>query len=204
MVLDTVLGVLLAGGLSSRMGTNKALLSFGGRTLLARTWALLTSCLSHCVVSARSDYAGYPVLLDASGRIGPVGAIATALSHAERAGLTAVLALACDMPFLDAAIVRHLLSAWDGKSLAVFFRRADGRCEPLCALYACAGLPYFEAAIAGRTYALRAVLPEESVQYLSCPAAWEESFCNVNTPEEARLALEKEKGLSEIEEARKN
>ncbi len=194
-MVSKVLGVLLAGGLSSRMGTNKALLTFEGRTLLERTWDLLTSCLSHCVVSARSGcqsaYDGYPVLLDAYERIGPVGALATALSHARASGLSAVLVLACDMPFLDAQIVRHLLKAWDGQSLAVLFRGPDGRLEPLCALYACSSLPFFQEAIADGTYALHAVLPESSVQYLACPSEWKHRLCNINTPEEARIALKK-------------
>ncbi|MBQ7608052.1 MAG: molybdenum cofactor guanylyltransferase [Desulfovibrionaceae bacterium] len=202
MVTDNVLGVLLAGGLSSRMGRDKALYHFEGRTLLERTWSLLTSCLSHCVLSVRSPVDGYPVLLDDCERMGPIGALMTALAHAKRCGFSGILALACDMPFLSADLLLSLLSAYDGKALAVCFASAKGQCEPLCAVYASQALPYVQASIAKGVYALRGVLPKEKVVRIVCPEEWAFRFTNINTPSDALRALElkkerKEKGLSE-------
>ncbi|MBQ7617390.1 MAG: NTP transferase domain-containing protein, partial [Desulfovibrio sp.] len=101
---SAILGVLLAGGEASRMGQNKALLSLGenSETFLARTYDLLGQVLESRIVVTRSAniYPNYPCVLDACERKGPLGALWTALRLARFFGHKAILAVACDQPFL--------------------------------------------------------------------------------------------------------
>ena len=102
----SVAGVVLAGGLSTRMGHDKARLRLHGPDkpdLLARTHALLADLLPLCWVSCRADAprSGYECLFDAKPGQGPAAGILAALRAAQAQGFAAVLALSCDMPLMD-------------------------------------------------------------------------------------------------------
>ena len=108
-----VAGVVLAGGLSTRMGHDKAQMRVHGADkpdLLARTHALLAELLPRCWVSCRSDCSrsGYECLFDDAPDKGPAAGILAALRAAREHGLAAVLALSCDMPLMDAPTQRKL------------------------------------------------------------------------------------------------
>lgn len=88
---------ILAGGLSSRMGTDKSKLKVGGRTLLA-----------HIRKTARE--LGYPVRVirhDLVPRSGPVGGIYTALQTSRS---STIVFLSCDMPFVPVALMERLVA----------------------------------------------------------------------------------------------
>ena len=87
-----VAGVVLAGGLSSRMGRDKALLRVYGSDspdLLARTHALLASLLPQCWVSCRPGLprAGYQCIFDEKNDCGPVAGVVAALRTAQALSL---------------------------------------------------------------------------------------------------------------------
>jgi molybdopterin-guanine dinucleotide biosynthesis protein A len=99
--------VILAGGLSARMGSDKAQLRLGGKTLLAH-------------VKEAAKAAGLPVRVirrDRVPRCGPLGGIYTALrtTHAD-----VVLFLSCDMPFVTARLLRRVALKLTSKNRAVF------------------------------------------------------------------------------------
>ena len=103
---------ILAGGLSTRMGRDKARLRIGGRTMLAR-------------IRAVANVLGVPVRVirkDRVARCGPLGGIYTALitSRAE-----AELFLPCDMPFITPELLRVLSARLKRGRLGVF-AEADG------------------------------------------------------------------------------
>jgi molybdopterin-guanine dinucleotide biosynthesis protein A len=98
-------GVLLAGGLSTRMGRDKALLDWHGRPLLERRLdALRASGVDEVRVSGRRP--GYRGITDAQPGLGPLGGLAAVA--AAVAGEAELLVIPVDMPLLQAALLRRL------------------------------------------------------------------------------------------------
>jgi molybdopterin-guanine dinucleotide biosynthesis protein A len=91
------LGAILAGGASSRFGSDKALATFEGRPLIAHVAdALLTGC--DALVICGRDWGGHRALADSPvPGLGPMGGLCAALQHAEAEGFADVLAAPCDL-----------------------------------------------------------------------------------------------------------
>ena len=127
--------VILAGGKSSRMGLDKALLEIGGQSLLARQ-IMLVRDVGACEVfiSGREDvdYSafGCRVLVDKFTDAGPLAGIEHALDVCTT---PLVLVLAVDMPAMNAPMLRKLIAGCDGV-LGVIPRTKNG-IEPLAAIY---------------------------------------------------------------------
>lgn len=159
----TFTGVVLAGGRSSRMGRDKALLEIDGCTLLDRAVALLHEAGAATVIVS-GDRPG--AIADATPGLGPVGGIASVLPGVDDG---AMVVLPVDMPALDVATLRILLDAtgeapaahfaghplpWAARIDAALRARipaliADGRGPSMRALHAAAGgieLPVADAA----------------------------------------------------------
>ncbi len=91
-----ILGAVLAGGQSTRFGSDKALAELGGRTLLARAVDTLSGWCEHVVVVGR-ETAPAPTLPDwPRPDMGPLAGIAAALHHARDEGYDAVLTCGVD------------------------------------------------------------------------------------------------------------
>ena len=132
--VDSVSGFVLAGGKSSRMGQDKALMHFGGNTLLTHALQLVTAAAgsAHIVGSAATFAAFGPVVEDIYPGQGPLAGI-----HAALAGTPAELNLivAVDMPFLQPELLRYLLAQARRTSALVVVPSAGGGLQPLCAVY---------------------------------------------------------------------
>lgn len=149
-----VIGAVLTGGESRRMGSDKARLELDGESLGARAARVLGSQIEEVVVVSRAlgDHAdlGVKEIADRIPGRGPLGGVHAALEYA--AGRP-VFALACDLPRVGPEVVAHLLElalpALTGAAgpLAVV-PALDGRPQPLCAVYAAAGLPEIEKRLA--------------------------------------------------------
>ncbi|NIJ78685.1 molybdopterin-guanine dinucleotide biosynthesis protein A [Xanthomonas campestris] len=100
-------GVVLAGGRSSRMGQDKALLPWRGRSLLEHMQALLRDAGAHKVVISgdRPDYAG---IADAQPDLGPLGGLASAIDRVADA--TTLVVVPVDMPLLSGPLLDRLLA----------------------------------------------------------------------------------------------
>lgn len=100
-----LLGAILAGGASSRFGSDKALAHFDGRMLLDHAAAQLRLHVDAMVVVGRE----WPGLASIADRprpgLGPLGGLAGALAHANAHGFDAVLTASCDAIGLDAEAV---------------------------------------------------------------------------------------------------
>lgn len=126
--------VVLAGGLSRRMGSDKALLDAGGRPLVARVLDQLSYFPERLVGSndpTKLAFLGVPVVPDQEPGRGPLMGI---LSCLDRARHELCFVTACDVPALDAGFVLGLLDAAEGHDVAVP-RLPDGKVEPLLAAY---------------------------------------------------------------------
>jgi molybdopterin-guanine dinucleotide biosynthesis protein A len=124
-------GAILAGGRSTRMGIDKALVDIGGKPMIRIVADTLERAGCRVVVVGRDDDpAGLWSVPDTpTGRRGPVAGLATALRTA--AGSPVVL-VGVDQPFLRAETLAHLLAVADGDAVVPLDR---GRRQPTCAVY---------------------------------------------------------------------
>ena len=161
MSAPTLYGLLLTGGRSTRMKRDKARLEYAGKPQLDRAMELIAPLVSRAFVSVRAEQrddpqrTAYETIADLRNDLGPLGGIQAAF-HAHPSN--AWLVLACDLPFLDAATIRHLIERRAAARLATAYRSAaNGLPEPLCAIYEPAS---------------RASLEEWIAQGLNCPRKW--------------------------------
>jgi len=194
-----VAGFILAGGESSRMGREKALLEIGGEPLIVRTVRLVESVASGATVvgeSAAIRALGLRPLADDWPGAGPLGAIATALRVAKAPWS---LVVACDLPYLTKEWLEHLSAhavASEANADAVLAMNTRGA-EPLSAVYHKRGEPAIRAALERGTRKVTDGLASLRIEVIE-PAEWKRFdsegylFKNMNSPEdyeEARARL---------------
>jgi molybdopterin-guanine dinucleotide biosynthesis protein A len=177
------MGFVLAGGRSSRMGRDKALLPFRGGALV--------ECVAHTVGEAAGAvmlvgnpelYAplGFLVIPDLYPGEGPLGGILTALAHSSAAWN---LVAACDMPGLTLEVLRDLFDRATTTEADIVLPAGPSGCpEPLCAIYHIRSLPALQRAFAGGTRKITAAI--EGLRTLSVSVPEAAVFHNVNTPED--------------------
>jgi molybdopterin-guanine dinucleotide biosynthesis protein A len=162
-------GYVLAGGGSTRFGSDKALAEIGGKAVLVRMQELLIEVAGEVnVVAVPGQYAGLGVksVADQWPGEGPLGGIITALEHTrENASQCAWnLIVGCDMPFLTREWMEFLMErAAENKAQVVLPHSAHGP-EPLCACYRTDAGPLlqraFENGVRKVTEALKQVVTE--------------------------------------------
>ena len=128
--------LLLIGGKSRRMGSDKASLVFEGKTLLERTLAVVSAQVPETFLSIAHDETRefeQATIRDLTSNPGPLGGIQAAFQHDPE---SAWLVVACDLPLFDAQTLSYLLSnSKTTQNASCFLNRLDGRAEPLCTLY---------------------------------------------------------------------
>lgn len=187
--IEGVTGVILAGGSSSRMGRNKALLEVDGTPIITRIYRTLAGLFHEVIVVTNSplDYDFLPCrkVPDIYPGCGSIAGLHSALAHSTSAH---TFVTACDMPFLDPDIIHYLCAARQGECDAVV-PFSEGGQEPLHALYSAACSDIFENAIRQGERKILDIIGSMDVRLVS----YEElqgagghgsSFLNVNTPEE--------------------
>ena len=190
-----VSAAILAGGRASRFGgTDKSALRIGGERIIDRQLAALAPVSDDVWIVShdRTRYAGLriPVIPDAIAGAGPMGGLHTALQAATHPW---VVIVACDLPFVTAALFETLVQAIDEETDAVMPRSARGL-EPLCAIYAQRLAPAIgERAAAGQRQmvALAADLRVTEIGPETLAALNREGrlFENVNTPHDYARAV---------------
>jgi len=162
--------VILAGGLSTRMGRDKARLRLGGRTLLAR-------------VRAAARATGWPVRVvrrDIGARRGPLGGVWTAF---QRSRARRLVFLPCDLPFLTPELIRRV---GQGRARAVFAQSAEGAGFPFALDREC--VPVVEGQLAAGEFSLQRLAVRLKARRLRLAPTRQRELVNVNTPAELRRA----------------
>lgn len=136
-----ITGVILAGGKSSRFGSNKAFADVNGRQLIKRVIAIMGSVFEKLIIITNDpgEYSslGMPMHEDLIKGLGPLGGIYTGLEKMpERLGFF----VACDMPFLNEDLIRYITEIYNNDFDAVV-PKIDWKMEPLHALYSKECLP---------------------------------------------------------------
>lgn len=180
-----ICGLVLAGGRSTRMGSDKCGLEIHGVPQARHCFDLLRGFLPDVAVSARPDQRGLPALADLPviedlyENIGPVSGVLSAMDARPD---VAWLTLACDLPLVDARGVRTLLDGRDPARLGTAYMASDGFFEPLFAIYEPGMAPWLRERLERARYSLREALADADVRLLC--AADDQMLMNVNTPED--------------------
>jgi molybdenum cofactor guanylyltransferase len=180
--------VVLAGGESRRMRADKAGLTLGGRTLLARTVATLAGITDDIIVvgrtAARGHDQGVRVVPDDVPNVGPLGGLLTGLRRIRHPH---AIVVACDLPFLNAALLRYLASLANEFDAVV--PEVGGHMQTAHAVYAGSLCPVIETQLSSDSRSLRLLLSTVRVRWVAEPEMNRidpalQSFVNVNTPDE--------------------
>ncbi len=177
--MDHISGIILAGGLSSRMGRDKASLPFGGGTLLSVQEDKLRALgITDILLSGYAD----GMIPDDTPGCGPLGGLAACLTRAKH---KRALVLSVDVPLVPVGALSALIAAHTAG--ATLLRHGE-RLEPLIAVYDTAlGVTARRLLTEGRR-AVRALLDLTDWRAFD-PGAPEEAFLNCNTPEAYAAAL---------------
>jgi molybdopterin-guanine dinucleotide biosynthesis protein A len=191
------MGFLLAGGKSSRMGADKAFLEFGGQTLLDRALGVMSEvCDSVRIVGDPARFTRYgstrygSVVADIFSGCGPLAGIHAALVHSPA---KVNLMLAVDMPFVSRELLAFLFAAAEDSDAIITVPRSGRGLQPLCAVYRRDFSTAAEQALRAGKYKVDAAFSSVSVRVieegeLATAGFSEQSFFNMNTPQDRRAA----------------
>jgi molybdopterin-guanine dinucleotide biosynthesis protein A len=192
---DDVTGFVLAGGKSTRMGTDKAAIALNGRTLLERAIATMSEVTAEVfILGSEKLYGGFgPVIEDIFPDCGPLGGIHAALSHSKT---HFNLIVAVDTPFISAGLLQYLAKRAVASGAMVTTLEINGYTQPLCSVYSREFLPMAEAALRGGNYKIAPLFArdrtvtvgrEELAQFAFTPEMLE----NLNTPQDLERARQR-------------
>ncbi len=183
-------GLVLTGGGSTRMGSDKARLMYHGMPQAEFACLLLGDFCREVYISSRSEQAetdsrrGRRQIHDVFLGFGPVGGILSAMLHEPEA---AWLVLGCDLPFVDDRSLRALVERRRPARYATAFRSTfDGFPEPLCTIYEPKSRLRMLQYLALGNYCPRKTLFNSPIQLLE--PLDENALANVNRPEEYEAA----------------
>ena len=183
---EPVWGLVLAGGKSRRMGSDKALLRLDGETQLSRAVKLLREQVKRVFVSTRADQADdaergkFEQVVDRYDDMGPVAGILSAMdAHSE----VSWLVLACDLPNIDDATIAYLLQQCAADHPVTAYESVhDGLPEPLCAIYRPASRAVIDDFVEQGIICPRKMLINSATHLLAQPNPG--ALHNINSPED--------------------
>jgi molybdopterin-guanine dinucleotide biosynthesis protein A len=186
--LSGISGIVLAGGKSSRYGSNKALVEINGIRLIERVIRVMEPLFERLIIITNTpqDYAylKLPMVEDLIKGLGPLGGVFTGLqTMSDDAGFF----VACDMPFLSGELIHHMVDVLEDFDAVV--PKVDWKIEALHAIYTKRCIPAIEKLIDNKEYQVIKFFKSIRVRYLNREEILNidpemRSFFNINTPEE--------------------
>ena len=192
-----------AGGQSRRMGRDKALVELDGRPMLEHVIERVSGLGQAQTLLVSNDHAaharfGLPLVRDSLPDAGSLGGIYTALLHSQ-CGHT--LVVACDMPVLSPALLRHMLALRAEGEYDVIVPRVNGYPQGLHAVYGQGCIAPIRAQIDAGRLKVIGFYDQVRVRYLD-EDEWQphdptgQALNNINTPEELAAAQERKQVVS--------
>jgi molybdenum cofactor guanylyltransferase len=191
--MATLCGAILAGGRGRRMAADKTQMRRDGQRVLERTAALLAPLCGRVLLVARDEaqaaelrsVCAVETIVDAQPGLGPMGGLHAALKHTGGD----VLLVACDMPFLEAALLGRMIESFRTRCAPVAAMRTldeqkQWRVEPLCAVWSQSVLPQVEQAIATQRLSMTRLTEELGAAFVDLSAAEALQLRNINSPAE--------------------
>ncbi|WP_077621789.1 molybdenum cofactor guanylyltransferase [Sediminibacillus massiliensis] len=181
-------GVILAGGKSSRMGENKALLPIGERPAISLIAEELQKSFPETIIIANQpevfEFLGLPIFMDRYQEAGPLAGLEAAFSYDDSSMLSLT---GCDMPFISHEVYDYLANQMDEYEAVIpIFKN---RIQPLSGIYHRKSLEKLRACLDGKQYKVKQFLDQLKVNYLELDGQIPEAilsrhFFNMNYREE--------------------
>jgi len=190
MIKKKVTGIVLAGGASSRMGKDKGLCEFKGKTLVTYAIEALLPLCDTILISSNNvdDYQkfGYQVVVDEYKGIGPIGGIYSSL---KKSTTKHNLIISCDTPYLNTQLLEFILENSNNYDIVVP-THSNSFIEPLAAYYSSGIVNKLETSIKRSDYKLMNFLNKvklKSINVVAIPDFSNKLFINLNTPDDLLL-----------------
>lgn len=179
----SITGIVLAGGHSTRFGSNKALAIWNEQTLLERSVELIRPYCRDILISG--DYPAYESLQckkipDLLPDLGPLGGIYTAFKHTDTPYL---LFLTCDMPLMNRSLIERLITD-DPLKEVTLWQEIEGTLQLFPSLFSKNILQWIEGKIRRKELSIRSILSEVSFRLIPVRQKDEKAFLNVNHAED--------------------
>ncbi len=181
---DDLIGVVLMGGKSSRMGRDKSLLELNNQSLYKIAGQKLAIYCNQIFLSvnekqkAENTYE-YPCIKDLYEAEGPIGAILSCMNKLE----TSILILGCDMPFISSDDIKTLIDKRNKNNICTtFFNPTEQIYEPLLSIWETTSLPLLETYFANGNRSLQKFLHQQNIPKMNMLNP--ENFKNLNHLEE--------------------
>ena len=181
-------GIVLAGGLSTRMGHDKAALPWGDSDLLNTVLERLSPVCKRLIVVSNLEreiaLPGVQVVADYYKLCGPLGGMQAGLAASD-ADYNFIAA--CDMPYLNTAAVAYIRQAADGYDAAVPY--IDGHYNPLHGVYRQSCLPYIDSLLAEGNYRILNFYSQIKMRHITAEELRQfdpdlMTLSNANTPDD--------------------
>jgi len=176
-----ITGVIMAGGKSSRMGSDKGLMLYNEKPLIQYSIDVLQHFCSEMLISTQNtEYVqfGFPLVHDLIPECGPMGGIYSTFKFTKAEFL---LVLACDMPFVTPETIEKLLENRSDFDCVV--PRIGDKLEPLCAVYSRSLFSKIESRIKTGNLSMHGLIMESNYKLVDFEDDLPD-FRNLNTPEE--------------------
>lgn len=173
----------MAGGKSSRMGSDKGRVMFKGKEMVEYAIELLSGIFNTVVISANNiDYTQYGLKLipDIYRNCGPIGGLHAVLSNIET---EYAFILSCDMPLISNSTITQIVNTVSNQKVIVPV--VDDYFQPLCAVYSINVLPEIEQMIANREYKMQSFIA--SIQDRKQLNFTGDEFRNFNSPNDLEM-----------------
>ncbi|MCC6689913.1 MAG: molybdenum cofactor guanylyltransferase [Bacteroidia bacterium] len=186
MIKHQITGIVLAGGLSTRMKSDKGLVELSGKKFIEHILDVLRAVpVDEIIIVANNpnyDRFGYPVYKDIVPGCGPVGGIYTGLTFSDS---PTNIILSCDIPFVTAELLHHLIAESKENSITIPIHNKNS--EPLCGIYKKECVSVFADAVYKGHYKLQEIvtlLNTKQIDVTLQPYYTNLVLANINSPEE--------------------
>jgi len=202
-LFNDITGIILAGGVSSRMGLNKTLLEIGGKTIIERVAGLMTGVFENVLLST-NDFEIYrslslPMIGDVYKGHGPLSGIHASLIASPT---NRNFFLSCDLPLMSEEMIRHIIEYKTVQPISI--PSANERMQHLCGIYQKSLVPVIENILSdsihlkkenGKSAAsvkkLISKVGAEIIETGSLPFYKEDLFFNMNSPDDFEIIKQK-------------
>lgn len=145
-----ITGIILSGGKSKRMGTNKSFLKIDGKTVIERTVDLMKGLFDRVLLITNEpeqyEFLNLEIYQDIYKNVGPIAGIHSGLIHS---GTDKNFIISCDMPLITKNVIEFIIKKQTGKSITI--TKADGFIQQLCGVYSKEVIPEIENLIENKT-----------------------------------------------------
>lgn len=195
MIFENITGIILCGGKSTRMKTNKALLRLGQKPIIEIMLEKMKRNFGEAILSANDpdlfNYLNFPVIKDIYPNRGPLAGIHSSLSSSST---EKNFIISCDIPLISVELIKYLSEYNSDKKIILPVLK--GRIQQLCGVYSKSILVDVEQIlkesqgnneVKGSIFNLLERVDAEIVDVSSFSSTCDDIFLNMNTPEDYEL-----------------